>query len=208
LYWQPIAPGFVTLAPNSPVWLKKPHKEAPTAIAANSPLASWSDHGAPARPQYSSVRRGSNMRRKLTLPVEPPVPMMTALRARMFSSVPLWSTAMPSTVPAFGASRRMRVILCSSRISTPARRAATSRGRISPLPEERVFWTDGSAGCPVCTVGQSPTMQCISRGTELPTELPPSSSGALSTNTTPCANSHSKAGALWSAKARMISRSL
>src|SRR5438876_332450 len=27
----------------------------------------------PASPQYSSVRRGSNMRRKLTLPVEPPV---------------------------------------------------------------------------------------------------------------------------------------
>jgi hypothetical protein len=59
------------------------------AIAANSPLASWFDQGIPAKPQYSSVSRGSNMRRKLTLPVHPPVPMMTALRARMFKCLPL-----------------------------------------------------------------------------------------------------------------------
>ena len=39
----------------------------------------------PATPQYSSVRRGSNMRRKLTLLLDPPVARMTALRARMFS---------------------------------------------------------------------------------------------------------------------------
>jgi hypothetical protein len=51
-------------------------------------------------------------------------------------------------------------------------------------------------------------MLCISRGTELPTELPPIASGALSTNSTPCASSHSKVAALLSAKARMISRSL
>ena len=102
----------------------------------------------PARPQYSSVRRGSNMRRKLTLPVEPPVPMMTALRARIFNLAPLWSTAMPSTGPEFGVCRWIEVIRCSSRISTPAFLAATSSDRISPLPEERVFCTAGIGRLP------------------------------------------------------------
>jgi hypothetical protein len=51
--------------PNSPVWLKRPQSDAPIAIAAISPLASWSDKGMPAMQQYSSVRRGSKMRRKI-----------------------------------------------------------------------------------------------------------------------------------------------
>ena len=34
---------------------------------------------------YSSVSRGSNILRKLTLPVDPPVPITTALRALMLS---------------------------------------------------------------------------------------------------------------------------
>src|SRR5215475_9834517 len=37
---------------------------------------------------YSSVSRGSNVRRKFTLPVWPPVAMMTPLRASMLTAVP------------------------------------------------------------------------------------------------------------------------
>ena len=65
--------------PYSPAKLVNPHSDAPMTMAASSPLASWSDHGMPARPQYSSVRRGSNIRRKFTFPDDPPVPTITAL---------------------------------------------------------------------------------------------------------------------------------
>src|SRR6516164_8028596 len=43
-----------------------------------------------------------------------------------------------------------------------------------------------------------------SRGTEFPTEFPPSASGALLTKTTPWVTSHSKVAALLSANARTI----
>ena len=133
-------------------------------MPAISPLASWSDQGMPARPQYSSVRRGSNMRRKLTLPVEPPVRDDHRLaRPDVERRAPLLSTAMPSTRPAFGASRCSAVMRCCKQ--DLARRpccAAASSGRIRPLPEDMVACTAGSAGLPVCTIGQS-----IDRGMHL-----------------------------------------
>jgi hypothetical protein len=43
-------------------------------------------------------------------------------------------------------------------------------------------------------MANAPAKLCISRGTELPTELAPIWSGALPTNSTPCASSHSKQG--------------
>ena len=149
-------------------------------MAASSPLASWSDHGMPASPQYSSVRRGSNMRRKLTLPVEPPVATMTALRARMLSLAPVVVDRDAEHRAGIRAPARWSAVMrCSSRISTPAFLAAASSDRIKPLPEDRVFCIAGSAGSPVCTIGQCITAQCISRGTEFPTELPPMASGRL-----------------------------
>ncbi len=97
--------------------------------------------------------------------------------------------------PAFGASRWIAVILCSSRISTPAFCAAASSGRIRPLPEEQVVGEPPDRpACRSAPAASPSTAQCISRGTELPTELPPRASGALSTKTTPCASSHSKVG--------------
>ena len=87
---------------------REDHEQCVRAWGARDPelfASYWSDHGMPARPQYSSVRRGSNIRRKLTLPVEPPVPMTTALRARMSRRLPLLLTAMPRTRPALACSR-------------------------------------------------------------------------------------------------------
>ena len=82
--------------------------------------------------------------------------------------------------------------------------AASSSDRISPLPEERVFCASGSAGSSVCAIGQCITAECISRGTEFPTEFPPSESGALLTKTTPWVTSHSKVAGLLSANAPTI----
>jgi len=82
--------------------------------------------------------------------------------------------------------------------------AASSSDRISPLPEERVFCASGSAGSSVCAIGQCITAECISRGTEFPTEFPPSASGALLIKTTLWVTSHLKVAALLSANARTI----
>ncbi len=101
--------------------------------------------------------------------------MMTALRARMFERrCPCGRPRCRARGPASGASRWIAVILCSSRISTPA---FLRRGL--ERPHQAVA---GGAGLPHRRIGRlaglhqsaSPsTAQCISRGTELPTELPP-----------------------------------
>ena len=87
------------------------------------------------------------MRRKFTLPVEPPVAMMSA------------------------------VILCSKSISTPALRAATSSGIIKPWPDDVVAWIAGSRGLPSWTRGQSIAALCTTRIAELPADTLPISSG-------------------------------
>ncbi len=188
-------PALVRVQPYSPACPANPHSEAPMVIAASSPLASWSDHGRPARPQYSSVSRGSIMRRKLTLPVEPPVASITALRAWIATSRPSCFATTPVIRPERGCSRNSSTMRCSRRIWTPALRAAASSGHITPAPEDVVVRASGAARRPLCTISQSIGAACCSRGAELPTEMPPPASGALSTNTTPCAFSHSKVGA-------------
>ena len=85
------------------VWLAVPHREAPTAIEASSPLASWGEYGSPARIS-SSVARGSNMRRKLTLPVLPPVAMITALLALIVTVSASMATFSSARKPFNGAS--------------------------------------------------------------------------------------------------------
>ena len=55
------------------------------------------------------------MRRKLTLVVDPPVAMITALRARILTTLPSLSQATPSTGPANGVSRWIEVIRCFSK---------------------------------------------------------------------------------------------
>ena len=162
----------------------------------------------PASPQYSSVRRGSNMRRKLTLPVEPPVAMMTALRARMLSLLPLWSTAMPRTRPRRGVSRWIAVIRCSSRNLD----AGLARGGLE-RPHQAVAGRTsscvaGSAGVPVWTSGQSIDRALHGARHRVADRCAALLSGGLSTTLTPCASRNSKVAALLSAKARMISRSL
>ena len=140
-------------------------------MAAISPLASWSDQGMPARPQYSSVRRGSNMRRKLTLPVEPPVAMITALRARMLSVLPLLSTAMPSDaagVRRFAVDRGHAVFeqnldagFARGGLERPHQAVAGRRGR-ALLPDR--------PACRSAPAASPSTRSACSRGTELPTE--------------------------------------
>ena len=143
-------------------------------MAASSPLASWSDQGIPGRPQYSSVRRGSNMRRKLTLPVEPPVRDDDGLLARMFSLAPLLSTAIPSTRPGVRG------------LAVDARHPVLKQdldARFFRRDLQRPHQAIAGGGCllhsrdrPACRSAPSASpsrRQCISRGTELPTEIPP-----------------------------------
>ena len=149
-----MSPGLVTASRTRRPGCE-PHSDAPTAIAASSPLASWSDHGIPARPQYSSVSRGSNMRRKLTFPVEPPVAMMTALRARMSRPVPLVVDRDPERrgPPApRGGSPSSGARAGSAR--PPARRNF-QRPHQAVAGRERSRADAGSAGLPVWTIGQS-----------------------------------------------------
>jgi len=70
------------------------------------------------------------------------------------------------------------------------------RAGIKPFPVVKTVASAGCTGWPVWTKGQSIAQQCISRGTELPTEIPPLVSGAWSVNTTPCSASQSQAAAL------------
>ena len=148
----------------------------------------------PARPQYSSVRRGSNMRRKLTLPVEPPVPMMTALRARMFTR-----RALVVAVDADDAARR--AVLAVERghlVLEQILHAGLARGGV-----ERLHQADAGrhgralrrrAGLPVWICGQSIGAACMCAAPSCRPTTPPRRSGGLSTKTTPCASSHSKVG--------------
>ena len=57
-----------------------PHSVAPIDIAAISPLASCGEYST-AAVGISSVKRGSKIRRKVTLPELPPVPITIAFRA-------------------------------------------------------------------------------------------------------------------------------
>ena len=75
------------------------------------------------------------MRRKLTLPVWPPVATMTPFGGADVDGLPLGVlTSMPSTRPLVGFSRMIRVILCLSRICAPFLRALSVRRRTSPEP--------------------------------------------------------------------------
>ena len=65
------------------------------------------------------------------------------------------------------------------------------RGRIRPLPVDRVAAVAANSGSPVCAMSQCIGTACISRGTELPIDVPPKKSGALSANMTPWASSQS-----------------
>ena len=64
-------------------------------MAAISPEASLGQNGSPEVQSYSTVRRGSIIVRKYTLPEEPPVQMMTALFA-LTLTVSLVSSMLPS----------------------------------------------------------------------------------------------------------------
>jgi len=77
------------------------------------------------------------------LPCDPPVPIMTALRARILRTVPAWVTAIPSTRPEVGSSRWIAVMRCSSKIRTPARpqqlrAVASARCRSTSLRRLRI----------------------------------------------------------------------
>ena len=129
------------------------------------------------------------MRRKLTLPVEPPVPMMTALRARMLNPGPL---VIDRNAEHGSCIRRLVDESPSSGVRAGFRRRlfwprlrATASGH---CPRNGSFAPPDRPARRSATIGQSITAQCISRGSELPTEFPPIASGALSTKMTPCAN--------------------
>ena len=177
-------------------------------MAAISPLASWSDQGMPDRPQYSSVRRGSNMRRKFTLPVEPPVAMMTAFLALMFSLVPLLSDHDPEHPARFrGLPIDVRHpvleqdldarLFCRS-LQGPhepvARRGRGLDGRISRLA--------GLNHGPIHRGGMHFPGNGVSDGD------PPEVVGRLVDEDHAVGHEPFEGGALLSAKARMISRSL
>jgi hypothetical protein len=74
---------------------------------------------------------------------------------------------------------------CASSSSTGLVRGGLERTH-QPLPVVKTVASDGCTGWPVWTKGQCIAQQCISRGAELPTEIPPRVSGAWSVNTTPC----------------------
>ena len=81
---------------------------------------------------YSSVSRGSNIRRKLTLPVWPPVAITMPFLASMAMSRPSAFATMPRTRPL--PSRTISRISCLSRICAPFRRALSASRRTSPEP--------------------------------------------------------------------------
>ena len=74
------------------------------------------------------------MRRKSTLPVWPPVAMMTPLVARMLMVLPSAFDLDAEHLARFGCSRMIRVILCLSRICAPFLRALSASRRTSPEP--------------------------------------------------------------------------
>ena len=182
--------------PSSQVWLAVPQSAAPTAIAASSPSPLCRDHGSPAT-WYSSVSRGSKVRRRVTLLVLPPVATRTPLRALTFTVRPSRVAVTPSTRPAAGLSRTMLVILWRRRTCAPLARALFSSARTRPDPT-RVGW------CVTRSLATGHwTVRCCRRTREAwvgPTRW--------SWNWTPFAIRNSKVGAFSSAKARTRSRSL
>ena len=74
------------------------------------------------------------MRRKLTLPVWPPVAMTMPFLASMAMSLPSAWTTTPRTFPPLPWSRTICVISCLSRICAPFLRALSARRRTSPEP--------------------------------------------------------------------------
>src|SRR5262245_42845702 len=77
MYWAPITGRFRKAPFRSSVWFAVPQSDAPIVMAASSPLASCEEYGSPAT-WYSSVNRPSNILRKFTLLLLPPVATITA----------------------------------------------------------------------------------------------------------------------------------
>ena len=82
LLFLPIRPLVMRLS-SWVVWQAVAPSAAPISIAAISPSPVRSVHSAFSA-WYSSVSRTSNMVRNTGLPAQPPVAMITPLRARMF----------------------------------------------------------------------------------------------------------------------------
>ena len=146
------------------------------------------------------------MRRKLTLPVEPPVAMITALRARMLSACPV-------------------VLDRDAGDAAGVRRLAVERGH--PVFEQNLDaglsrrglqrTHQAGAGRSFAIVGRGrlagmhhrPVLDRDLHGAQREAPISwPTLFGLRSMTLTPCASSHSKVGTLLSAKARTISRSL
>ena len=103
------------------------------AMAAISPLASWSDHGIPAR---AAILLGqARIRHTAEIHVSGRTPGRDDHRLPRADRQPgaVVFHRIPSTRPASW--RCNATIWCRVRICTPASRAAASNGRINPLPE-------------------------------------------------------------------------
>src|SRR3990172_1594569 len=118
---------LVTALSFSHAWLLVAHSAAPIAMACSSLSAFCLLQGSPAV-WYSSVSLGSNILRKLTLLLWPPVARITPLLARTFTVRPSTVAVTPRAFPDEGRSLTMRVILCRNRNSTPLALALFSSG--------------------------------------------------------------------------------
>src|SRR6516165_7180329 len=100
----------------------------------------------PASPQYSSVSRGSNMRRKLTLPVEPPVVTTTALRALANGAFVIHRNAEHATAPRRFAMNRGHAVFEQNLDAGLARRGFQRPDQTCSGPDFGVVWIGGLPG--------------------------------------------------------------